>query len=294
MAGARREKSSLEHLQYIPKQLVIFYGPGIYIPTKARKLVALDSFFRVVGSILPTDPALVSANLWHNDLHAENIFVDPAEPTKVLGIIDWQSVSIEPLFSHLLEPSFLNYGGPEIEDDLQRPAFPDTKSLSKEEKAAAFELYLDQCLMIAWRMLVHKKNPAQYAAIKFRETNIASILFLSQNIFSLGEAHFRAVLLALQDEWAELHPNTAFPITFSDEEVAEIQRDIESAERGIRIMQTIREQLGDLWPERGIIEHEYYDVVMEKLASIKRDLMAKYVKSEVERREFEHFWPFEC
>ena len=32
--------------------------------------------------------------LLHPDLHARNIFVDPDDPTKILGIIDWQSAAV--------------------------------------------------------------------------------------------------------------------------------------------------------------------------------------------------------
>lgn len=45
--------------------------------------------------------------LLHPDLNARNIFVDPDNPTKILGIIDWQSTAIEPAFAHALEtPDF--------------------------------------------------------------------------------------------------------------------------------------------------------------------------------------------
>jgi hypothetical protein len=45
--------------------------------------------------------------LLHPDLNARNIFVDPENPTKILGIIDWQSTAIEPAFAHALEtPDF--------------------------------------------------------------------------------------------------------------------------------------------------------------------------------------------
>ncbi|GAB7354927.1 hypothetical protein MBLNU459_g5551t2 [Dothideomycetes sp. NU459] len=40
--------------------------------------------------------------LLHPDLHMSNIFVDPSDPTKITGIIDWQSTSIEPAFSSFL------------------------------------------------------------------------------------------------------------------------------------------------------------------------------------------------
>lgn len=48
-----------------------------------------------------------SPSLLHPDLHARNIFVDPDNPTKISGIIDWQSTAIEPAFVHAVEtPDF--------------------------------------------------------------------------------------------------------------------------------------------------------------------------------------------
>jgi Ser/Thr protein kinase RdoA (MazF antagonist) len=45
--------------------------------------------------------------LLHPDLHKRNIFVSDSEPTKVTGIIDWQSTSIEPAFIYANEtPDF--------------------------------------------------------------------------------------------------------------------------------------------------------------------------------------------
>lgn len=45
--------------------------------------------------------------LFHPDLDARNIFVDPDDPTQILGIIDWQSAAVQPAFVHALEtPDF--------------------------------------------------------------------------------------------------------------------------------------------------------------------------------------------
>lgn len=45
--------------------------------------------------------------LFHPDLHARNIFVDPNDPKNIVGLIDWQSAAIEPAFVHAVEtPDF--------------------------------------------------------------------------------------------------------------------------------------------------------------------------------------------
>ena len=50
----------------------------------------------------------LSPLLFHPDLHARNIFIDPDDPTQTLSIIDWQSATVEPALVHAQEtPDFL-------------------------------------------------------------------------------------------------------------------------------------------------------------------------------------------
>lgn len=56
--------------------------------------------------------------LLHADLHKRNIFVSDSEPSKITGIIDWQSTSIEPAFVYANEtPDFAT-----LVDDMPRTA----------------------------------------------------------------------------------------------------------------------------------------------------------------------------
>ncbi|KUL81635.1 hypothetical protein ZTR_09650 [Talaromyces verruculosus] len=46
----------------------------------------------------PKIQAAATPTLFHPDLHKRNIFVSETDPSKITGIIDWQSTSIEPAF----------------------------------------------------------------------------------------------------------------------------------------------------------------------------------------------------
>lgn len=116
----------------------MLYGPKLYNPTAIKKLEALSNLLRILDFLLPADPQLTSSHLWHNDLHDENIFVDPENLTPIRGIIDWQSTQILPLFDNSMDPSFLTYEGPEVGDNLDIPELPDSHdSLLADEKRAA-------------------------------------------------------------------------------------------------------------------------------------------------------------
>lgn len=143
-------------------------------------------------------------------------------------------------------------------------------------------------------MVVKAKNPAQYNVIQFRNSKAGHLLHLAQNIAVLGEAHFRALLLDLRDEWAESPLAPEFPLQFSEGEVAEIEADAKAADLGIQIMSTIKQRLGDQWPEKGLIEHENFEVVMAELREIKAELMDRFAKSQEEREGFQECWPFDC
>lgn len=299
LSVGRREEMAIEVLQHIPKQLVIFYGPRAYQPTMAKKLSALKSYFQLLKSLLPTDPALHTGHLWHNDLHDENIFVDPENPTKILGIIDWQSVQISPLYDHVMDPSFLGYEGPDIGDNLERPALPeDMDSLSQEEKSKARTEFYDKGIMVAWRTLVKKKNPAQYAAIQFRNSDVGNLLFLARNVFTFGEVHFRTLLLDIlrqERNGSSLSAKALGSTTkFSEAEMDEIEEDVRDLDVGVRIMQQIIARVGHLWQDKGVVAHDNYDVVMSRLREEKAELKKHCVQSEEEERSFEELWPFNC
>ncbi|KAK2808766.1 hypothetical protein FQN50_004438 [Emmonsiellopsis sp. PD_5] len=290
-----KEKAAIETLQSIPKQMVIVYGPnGLYQPTLAKKLSAVDYYLHTVKDLMPkdADAKLVSGgHLWHNDLHCENILVNPEKPTEILGIIDWQSVQISPLFQNQIDPSFLDYDGPELkDDDLTPPELEDTSSLDAAGQALAIRTFYKKSVMVAWRMLVQEKDPAQYAAIRFRRSLRGHLLNLGKSTFTLGEPHSRALFLDLKTE------EPAFPLVFSETEKTEIERDALAVHQGTELMKDIADRLTerDLWPEKGLIESENYEAVMSELRTIKGELMAEFVKSEVDRKIFEDLWIFDC
>lgn len=271
------------------------YGPApLYQPTADKKLEALWHYSQILSSLVPKDPALTRTHLWHNDLHHENIFVDP-ESLKILGIIDWQSIRIVPLTDHCLDPSFFDYDGPDVGDNLERPEMPDEiESLEGEEKTAALNRFMDKAVLIAWRRLIRDKNPAQYSGIRFQQSTNGHLLQLSRRIFELGEAHFRALLLDLRDKWTKTDNASQSQLAFSDAQTAAIEMDLERAELGVKLMKAIQAQLGDLWPEKGVVEHENYEKVKTVLQEAEADLISQYASHPGWDTDlFERLWPFD-
>lgn len=295
-----REVAAVKTLRRIPDQIMMLCGPKLYEPTTTKKLEALGYYLHILEFLLPTNPQLTSGHLWHNDLHDENIFVDPEDPTQIRGIIDWQSTQISPLFDNSIDPSFLSYEGPEVGDNLDIPELPDDyDSLHADEKCAAMKIHHDHCVMVAWRRLVRKKSPAQYNALQFRKTTAAKLLTISRRIFEMGETHLMALLLQLKEEWKDLpavrdsQNPPPFPLHFSEEHIDQIERDFGASLKGMDIMSEIEARLGSLWPENGTVGHEQYEDTKAALRKQKKELMSHAVDSDEDRVLFEKFWPFD-
>ncbi|EFR04039.1 phosphotransferase enzyme family protein [Nannizzia gypsea CBS 118893] len=294
-----REKFAIECSPRTPKQLAMLYGPGLYQPTRMKRLRATQSYLELLEILLPDDPSLANGHLWHDDLHSENIFVNREKPTEVVGIIDWQSTQISPLFDHCMDPSFLDYNGAPIGDSLKRPELPkDYNSLPECDKKEVIKHYYDKSVMVAWRMLVKQKNPSQYTAAMFENTTKGYLLLLSRRLYELGEPQFHALSLDLWREWLESHPDNRekvakFPLAFSDETISEIDADREAAQLSAEAMKSIQQRLGELWPEKSLIEHGNYEEFKASLLQIKEELAAELALTPEERDIFHKFWPFD-
>ncbi|KAF2995261.1 hypothetical protein E8E13_003826 [Curvularia kusanoi] len=109
---AARELACINKFSTYPGQQGLFGGPGQYCPAKELKVEVLQDYQKIAKHIVPKNSALRKPTLWHGDLHVENIFVDPSNPTKISNIIDWQAVNASPLFLQARHPSLIEFDGP--------------------------------------------------------------------------------------------------------------------------------------------------------------------------------------
>ncbi|KAI1508250.1 Protein kinase domain containing protein [Pyrenophora tritici-repentis] len=164
-----------------PKQIALFCGPKLYQPDPKEKLTALSQYHKIADAILPGNKTICAPYLWHDDLHGDNIFVDPNNPGKITAIIDWQSCHISPLFNHNADPAFLDWEGLEPEN-LDLTPKPDLAGLSSEEKSAALRDYAHLNVFIAWRKLMQGKNPIFYKAAVPKDIIIWAIVLSIQDV----------------------------------------------------------------------------------------------------------------
>jgi hypothetical protein len=228
-------------------------------------------------------------------LHVANIFVDPAEPTKVVGLIDWQSTEISPLYFHARQPHMIDYVGPAI-NGLERPQpREDLDELEPSKRERANTLYLQQSLCSLYNTLTHRQNPRLYAALQFQHTQKYLLLVLARNLLIDGEASYLAQVAELESTWNESFSGEGgptYPFTFSDKEREELKADVEGVVRGMEAMRSVRESLGDLFPEQGIVKSEDYEEALDALSQMKEEIISAFTTNATERAAWEKAWPF--
>jgi hypothetical protein len=294
IAIGRREIACVSQLPQLPKSPITLCGPGTYQPTREKKLKALHCYLNLIRFLLPTDRAILSAHLWHGDLHVANIFVDPSEPTKVVGLIDWQSTELSPLYFHARQPHIIDYDGPPVYG-LERPQPPSNiEKLEANAKKHAETLYLQQSLCSLYNTLAHYQNPQLYAALQFQQTTSYLLLLLARNLLIDGEATYLLQVAELEATWNTLPgaKGSIYPFSFSPKEREEIEAEVEGVVRGMEAMRSIKESMGELFPEQGIVKLFQYEETLNALEQIKDQVIENFANTEHEKEEWQKVWPF--
>ncbi|KAI2916305.1 hypothetical protein CBS147343_5670 [Aspergillus niger] len=245
--------------------------------TTVNILTALSHYLPVLESLIPNDTSITTPHLWHNNLHGDNIFIDPQNPKFITSIFDRQSTQIS--HNHIRDPAFLDWDS--LEPERARPTVRE---------------YTTQNIFIGWRKLTRAKSPALYRVIESRKTPAFGMIFLAHRMFEYGEAHFQSLLVDLKDHWEDL-PGVSgdfpFPFSFSDAEIERIKLVSDGAVAGTELVAGVKEQLGDLWPDKGLIEHERYEECRAALEEVRDRIVEELGESEEEREEYRRLWPFD-
>ncbi|KAK2825770.1 hypothetical protein FQN49_007382 [Arthroderma sp. PD_2] len=297
LASSKRERKCIKQSLTFPRPEGIFGGPGGYKPTAKAKLEVLDDFEKVALHLLPKDTSVHIPVLWHGDLHDNNIFVDPDDPSKILSIIDWQAIHIAPLFQQARVPGFLEFEGPRPPSGLTTlPSLPDNfEDLSPAEKREAEELKSEQTLYKLYEVQSGRENMPVFKALQHTETLGSQIISLISQVFNDGEPIIRGQLIQLSREWEKVvGPNgPPCPLKFTAADITTQEADQQKWEEGVQMMETVLDALGGAengW--QGWSSHEDYEVLTRKMTMVKEQFMDQMARNEEERRAWESAWPF--
>ncbi|EED22325.1 hypothetical protein TSTA_095740 [Talaromyces stipitatus ATCC 10500] len=72
-----------------------------------------------------------------------------------------------------------------------------------------------------------------------------------------------------------------------------IKQDSDDAVAGTEPVVEAKETMGDLWPDKGFIEHEHYDDCKAALREVKAQILEQLADNDKKRAEYKRYWPFE-
>ncbi|KAI9709411.1 MAG: hypothetical protein M1812_007688 [Candelaria pacifica] len=299
LAAGYRDIYCVKNIARLPKSPLELWGPGTYQPTREKKLKALQYYIGMIKYLLPVDQSIRSSCLWHEDLHHENILVNPQNPTEVISILDWQSTEVASLFSHARQPPFLNHDGPPMVG-LERPRLPENfAQLDPAARKEARRIYIDSTTSTYYKTLLHIQNPRLYNAMVFQESVSFTVLsVVPRQLLLHGEAVYLTQTVELEKEWNELpgviaHGNAPFPFNFSSEEKADFEADCEREHRSMCLVKDVQASMGDLYPDGWIVSEEKYDETKDALRQMKEQVIATYAHNESEVAIWEEHWPYD-
>lgn len=125
-----------------------------------------------------------------------------------------------------------------------------------------------------YKTLLQKQNPRLFRALTFQETPSFQLLLLARNFLVNSGATYLALVMELEETWSELPGVQArgaphFPFKFSNEERAESEADFWGEMRGTEAMLGVKEKLGDLFPERGVVRIDRYEETRDALRQMR-------------------------
>lgn len=121
--------SGFRNTPQLQRSPISIHYSATYLPSREKKLLAAESYLKLVKYLTPDDESIQTSHIWNDNLNTENIFVNPDDPSKIYGPIDWQSTELAPLYDHTLQPCFLDYDGPPLDELLERLRFEDIRAL---------------------------------------------------------------------------------------------------------------------------------------------------------------------
>ncbi|KAJ8130496.1 hypothetical protein O1611_g3135 [Lasiodiplodia mahajangana] len=169
-----------------------------------HNLALCGKFDKVVEYLLPKNRALVRSTIWHQDLDHHNVFI---EGGKISGIIDWENVWARPLLLQALWfPKVIDFQD-EWRRELEQPY--GARCIQREHQTSILNrMYLRDTK--SENQLLHEVYEFPYGR------TISEVVSSSWN-FDFED--LQAYLIDIQTNWAEICPELACPIEFTEGEL---------------------------------------------------------------------------
>ncbi|KAI0682065.1 kinase-like domain-containing protein [Cytidiella melzeri] len=175
----------------------------------------LERLYVLLSNMVPP-PEICGPVLWHIDLHGGNIVLDSTDPTYINGIIDWQSVSIRPLYMQATFAKFVVYHGEDVilEPGLVHPKLRVPLEESPQAEHARLELELRNArLQKSYEGMMRRFNPWSHAVHAYPFiSSVRTPIERAARTWYEGSDHLRECIFQIVQEWDEIAPGVPLPV----------------------------------------------------------------------------------
>ncbi|CDM26530.1 Protein kinase-like domain [Penicillium roqueforti FM164] len=278
MAIAQREIATAKAgLRYPLMPEGLFSGPGQYQPSLSKKLPSLQNYLKVAPHVLPENKATHASVLWHGDLHAQNIFVDPADPSRIVELSTG---------SPLAHVRFLRRFG--------EGRFPTVDSMDLDEQRKAKALHRAQTLHNLYIVRCLQLNETVFQAIQDQNTLRHQVIVVPGLVLMDYQPLLNSLLRDVEKEWAHIigagrdgrSPGTPFPLQFSDEEIQQQEQGGELWAQGVELMNAFVDDTGCFKHWGGRVSDVDYEKSRRELDEGVKRFLDREARNDEERREW--------
>ncbi|KAI2887441.1 hypothetical protein CBS11852_7504 [Aspergillus niger] len=283
IAIAERELSRISGIP--PNKSAMFYRGTLEEQSQLlnftiRLMPMLDSHPLLGQSAQPT--------LWHTDLHMGNIYVAPEDSTRIVSIIDFQSLAVMPAFLQSRWPEFLkppdNYT-----QGFAHPELPDGyDNMDDESKLLARREWSQAKLAKAYEVSTYLENRPAHIARNIPRV-IQELFIRSGEVSEMGVIPLRACLIEIFQNWADLGFTGSCPFSFTEEDIETHERQFVEYQAWHEVQHLAQECLdtdteGWISPELDIEEKRRQN----------RELLAMFIERMADEKspEARRMWPF--
>lgn len=200
--------------------------------------------------------------------------IKPEGKPDMVGVLDWQGMSVAPLFMQSVFAKFVRYTGDDrivIPPGIQIPSLPpDFGQYTEDEQA-----YIKGQLRLA---MLHKRyeisiisnSPYQYAVHEYPHMqHVLPPLYSASRTWYEGAHHLLQYLIEMQESWDDIAPGTVFPLLLKMQDIEEHHREYARLkaydDRVSHLMDDLKLE-GDGW-----VSNERYEDIKGKCDELQRD-----------------------
>ncbi|KAG6877990.1 hypothetical protein C0993_001195 [Termitomyces sp. T159_Od127] len=186
----------------------------------------LERYLLIASSLIPTNPALHNFRIRHPDLQPSNVIVSRSPDSnqwEIVGLLDWQHVSVLPMFLLAGIPGRLqNYDDP-VSPALVPPSLPaNMKELDESQQSHEMGLY--RCRLVHYHYVkdTEEHNKLHHDACSDPVAIFISRLFDRASAPWEGETHeLKTALITATKNWSRLvGEGVPCPVVFEPEDLS--------------------------------------------------------------------------